>query len=240
MIRRAAFALTAATLFCSTTSSFAAEALTSDIPPFSIEQGPRVGFVREIIVEIAKRMGTEVPIVYGKNWPQSQEEAKTRTDTLIFPLARTGAREPNYQWVVKALDMDVAFATAPGNPKVETDAAARALKAIGVRDGSPMVKDLQDRGYTNLVIVKSSAENARALHDGKIDAWYAPAPEIAFNWIELKLPGAPAFGLKFETVPLYIAASKNTPGIDMEKWRATYSAMEKDGTRSRILAAYGL
>jgi hypothetical protein len=95
-------------------------------------------------------------------------------------------------------------------------------------------------GYTNLVIVKSSAENARASHDGKIDAWYAPAPEIAFNWIELKLPGAPAFGLKFETVPLYIAASKNTPGIDMEKWRATYSAIEKDGTRSRILVAYGL
>ncbi len=240
MIRRAAFALTAATLFCTTTSSFAAEALTSNIPPFSIEQGPRVGFVREIVVEIAKRMGTEVPIVYGKNWLRSQEEAKTRTDTLIFPLARTGTREPNYQWVVKALDMDVAFATAPGSPKVETDAAARALKAIGVRDGSPMVKDLQDRGYTNLVIVKSSAENAHALHDGKIDAWYAPAPEIAFNWIELKLPGAPAFGLKFETVPLYIAASKNTPGVDLEKWRATYAAMEKDGTRGRILADYGL
>jgi polar amino acid transport system substrate-binding protein len=240
MIRRCAFALAAATMFCTTTSSFAAEALTSDIPPFSIEQGPRVGFVREIVVEIARRIGTEVPIVYGKSWPQSQEEAKTRADTLIFPLARTGAREPNYQWVVKALDMDVAFATAPGRPKVETDAAARALKAIGVRDGSPMVKDLQDRGYTNLVIVKSSAENARALHEGKIDAWYAPAPETAFNWIELKLGGALAFGLKFETVPLYIAASRNTPGVDLEKWRTTYAAMEKDGTRARILAAYGL
>src|SRR4030095_3395601 len=124
----------------------------------------------------------------------------------------TSAREPNYQWVVKALDMDIAFATAPGRPKVETDTAARALKAIGVRDGSPMVKDLQDRGYTNLVIVKSSAENARGLHEGKIDAWYAPAPEIAFNWIELKLPGAPLFGLKLDSAPIYVAASKNTPG----------------------------
>jgi polar amino acid transport system substrate-binding protein len=240
MISRAAFALAAAASFCTTTSSFAAEAFTSDIPPFSIEKGPRVGFVREIVVEIAKRMGTDVPIVYGKSWPQSQEEAKIRTDTLIFPLARVSAREPHYQWVVKALDMDVAFATAPGRPKVETDAAARALKTVGVREGSPMVKDLQDRGYTNLVIVKSSAENARALHEGKIDAWYAPAPEIAFNWIELKQSGAPAFGLKLETVPLYIAASKNTPGVDLEKWRTTYAAMEKDGTRTRILAAYGL
>ena len=230
----------AAAFFFTTSSSFAAEAFTSDIPPFSIEQGPRVGFMREIVSEIARRTGTEVPIVYGKSWPQSQEEAKTRPDTLIFPLARTAAREPHYQWVQKVLDMDVAFATAPGKPKVETDAAARALKSIGVRDGSPMVKDLQGRGYTNLVIVKSSTENATALSEGKIDAWYAPAPEVAFNWVELKLPGAPVFGLKLDTAPLYIAASKNTPGVDLGRWQAAYAAMEKDGTVARILKAYGL
>lgn len=241
MIRRALVAFGVAALSCVPTSSFAAEAFTSTIPPFSIEQGSRVGFVREIAVEIAKRVGTELPIIYGKSWPQSQEEAKTRTDTLIFPLARTAAREPHYQWVVKILDMNVAFATAPGKPNVETDVAARALKAIGVRDGSPMVKDLQGRGYGNLVIVKSSAENASALQEGKIDAWYAPEPEIAFNWIELKLPGAPVSGLQFDAAtPLYIAASKHTPGVDLEKWRAAYAAMEKDGTRARILQAYGL
>lgn len=240
MIRRVVIACAAAAFFCPTTSSFAAEAFTSNIPPFSIENGPRVGFVREIVSEIAKRLGADIPIIYGKSWPQSQEEAKSRPDTLVFPLARTSAREPHYQWVLKIVDMNVAFATAPGRPKVETDVAARALKGIGVRDGSPMVKDLQGRGYTNLVIVKSSAENTRALHDGKIDAWYAPVPEVAFNWIELKLPDAPSFGLNLETVPLYVAASKNTPGIDLEKWRAVYAAMEKDGTRARILAAYGL
>lgn len=239
MIRRVITSFAAAFL-CATTPSFAADALTSNIPPFSIEQGPRTGFVREILTEIAKRSGTHITIIYGKNWPQSQEEAKSRPDTLIFPLARTAGREPHYQWVQKILDMDVAFATAPGRPRVETDVAARALKGIGVRDGSPMVKDLQGRGYTNLVIVKSSAENARALQDGKIDAWYAPVPEVAFNWIDLKLPGAPTFGLKLDSAPLYIAASKNTPGLDLDKWRAAYTAMERDGTLARILAAYGL
>jgi ABC-type amino acid transport substrate-binding protein len=157
MIRRDVTALAAAVFFCAPTSLFAADAFTSNIPPFSIEQGPHVGFVREIVVEIGKRLGTNVTVVYGKSWPKSQEEAQSRLDTLIFPLARTKAREPQYQWVVKVIDADVAFATAPGRPKVETDAAARALKGIGVRDGSPMVKDLQDRGYTNLVIVKTSA-----------------------------------------------------------------------------------
>jgi polar amino acid transport system substrate-binding protein len=233
-------ALAAIALLCVPTLSPAADAFTSDIPPFSIEQGPRVGFVREIVTEVGKRVGVNVMIVYGNSWPKSQEEAKSRPDTLIFPLARTKAREPDYQWVFKVIDADVAFATAPGRPKVETDAAARALKGIGVRDGSPMVKDLQGRGYTNLVILKTSTDNARALQEGKIDAWYAPAPEIAFNWIELKLPGAPAFGLKLDSAPIYVAASKNTPGIDLAKWRATFAAMEKDGMHARILGAYGL
>ena len=240
MARRAALAFAAAALFCAPMSSFAAEALTSNIPPFSLEQGSRPGLMREIVVEIAKRVGTDVPIVYGKSWPQSQEEAKSRPDTLIFPLARIPAREPHYQWVQKILDADTAFVTVPGKPKIETDTASRAAKAIGVREGSPLVKDLQDRGYANLVILKTSEDCARAVLDGKVDAWYAAVPEAAFNWIELKLPAAPVFGLKLSSIQLYIAASKNTPGIDLEKWRAAYAAMEKDGTRARILASYGL
>ena len=88
---------------------------------------------------------------------------------------------------------------------------------------------------------KDATPFLRALHEGKIEAWYAPAPEVAFNWIELRLPGAPAFGLKLDAAtPLYIAASKDTPGIDLEKMRATYASMERDGTLARILEAYGL
>ena len=217
----------------------AAEALSGNIPPFSIENGARPGFVREIVAEMAKVVGVDLPVRY-KPWPQAQEEAKTRPDTLIYPLARTPSREAHYVWVQKIVDMDVAFATAPGKPKVESDAAARTLARIGVRDGSPMVKDLKDRGYANLVIVKTPQENAMALVEGKIDAWYAPAPEIAFNWNELKLPGAPVYGLKFDSVPLYVAASKNSGGIDLDKWRAAFATLEKNGALARILAEYGL
>lgn len=221
-------------------AGLAAEAYTSNIPPFSIENGPNPGFVREIAVEMARRAGTELPVVYGKSWPQSQDEAKTRVDTLIFPLARTAAREPHYQWLVKILDMDVAFATAPGHAAVSDEAAAKALARVGVREGAPMVKDLSSRGYTNLVVLKSSADLVRALHEGKVDAWYAPAPEIAYNWLLQGLPSAPAFGLKYDTAPLFIAASRDTPGIDFARWRAAYAALEADGTRARILAKYGI
>ncbi len=234
------FALAALLASATLSPASAVEALTSNIPPFSIESGPHSGFVREILIELAKRVGTDVPIIYGKSWPQSQEAAKTKTDTLIFPLSRNASREASYQWLLKVVDMDVAFATAPGKPSAGDDAKTRALARVGVREGAPMEKELRDRGYTNLVVLKTSVDCVKALHEGKIDAWYAPAPEIAFNWIEQKLPGAPVWGLKLQTVPLYIATSRNTPGIDFEQWRKAFADMEKDGSHARILAAYGL
>jgi polar amino acid transport system substrate-binding protein len=235
----AAYALAACLSALALNAAAAVEVLTGNIPPFSIENGQRPGFVREIAAEMAKRIGVDLPVTY-KHWPAAQEEAKTRPDTLIYPLARTAAREPHYQWIEKVIDMDVGFATAPSRPRVENDAAARALKAVGVREGSPMVKDLKDRGYTNLVILKSSADNVRALEAGTIDAWYAPVPEILFNWDELKLAGTPQIGLKLDSVPLYIAASRNAPGIAVDKWRQAFAELDKDGTRARILASYGL
>lgn len=238
LMRTATIALALAA--AAVTPAGAIEALTSNIPPFSIENGPQQGFVREILAEVAKRVGANVPVVYGKSWPQSQEEAKTKPDTLIFPLSRNASREASYQWFLKVIDFDVVFASAPGKPKADSEGATRALARVGVREGAPMEKELKDKGYANLVVLKSSAELVTALHEGKIDAWYAPAPEIAFNWIGKKFPGAPVWGLKTQSAPLFIAASKNTPGIDFEKWRKALADMEKDGTKAKILAAYGL
>ncbi len=229
--------LVALALVASSAHAAALEILTGNIPPFSIEQGDKPGFVREIVAAIAKDIGVEPKVTY-MNWPQAQELAKTQRDTLIFPLARTSTREPHYTWVQKIIDMDVLFATAPGKPPVESEEAAKRLTRIGVREGSPMVRDLQGRGFTNLVIVKAPSDNAKALVAGEIDAWYAPAPEIGFNWRQLDLPGVPAWGAKLDTVPLYVAASQNSPGIDIEKWRAAFARLKAEGVIDRILADY--
>ena len=99
----------AAVVFCSiSTLSLAADAFTSDIPPFSSEQGPRVGFVREMVVEVGKRLGSNVTIVYGQSWPKSQEEAKSLTDTLTNPrLAGHKRGRPSIIRAVQVIDSNV-------------------------------------------------------------------------------------------------------------------------------------
>lgn len=240
MAYRIASWIVGAIFYLTIQAAHAAEALSSSIPPFSIETGAQRGFVRDIAEEMAKRVGVELIVIYSRNWPQSQEEAKQRPNTLIFPLSRNQDREAHYQWLQKVYDFDILFAVAPNKPPVDSDAKTRALARIGVREGAPMEKQLRDRGYSNLTVLKTSIDCATALNEGKIDAWYAPAPEIAFTWLQQTLPGIPEFGLKLDSSPLFIAASRTTPEIDFAKWREAYRSMEQDGTRARILAAYGL
>lgn len=213
------------------------EFVSGNIPPFSIEKGERPGFVREIVAEMAKLAGVDFKVVYHP-WPEAQEIAKTQPNTGIFPLARTKSREADYLWIEKLTDMDVVFTTAPGKPTIATIEQAKALARVGVRLGSPMTKELQDRGFTNLVIAKTPEENARALADGKIDTWYALQFEIAFNWANLKMASKPNYGLVTQSLPLYVAASKASPALDVKKWQAALATLKNNGTVERILAGY--
>jgi len=87
MVSRVLMSLAAAVLSGVAMSSLAAEALTSNIPPFSIEQGPRVGFMREIVSEISRRSGTEMTVVRsrpsacatGRRWSRTSRDAATPT-----------------------------------------------------------------------------------------------------------------------------------------------------------------
>src|SRR5262245_60254732 len=116
MRRHAFLAVAAGAFFCARPLSLAADAFPRNLTPFTIGQGQRAGFVAAAGSELGMRLGADITTVYGNSWPNSQAEAKSRPDTLIFPLARTKAREPDYQWVVKVIDADVAFATAPRRP----------------------------------------------------------------------------------------------------------------------------
>jgi len=212
--------------------------VSANIPPFSIKEGPRPGFVREIVHEMARRAGVPFAVDYTNSWPGSQKIARGRANTVIFPLARTKRREPHYLWIQKLWDVPIIFATAPGKPKITSIAKAKALKAIGVRRGSPMVKDLQARGFTNLAIVKTPGESARNLAAGRIEALYAPWPEMAYNWKLSGANGNAARGLTTRIIHVNVAAAKASPAIDLAKWRAAFAAMEREGMVKAIVEKY--
>jgi len=211
--------------------------VSAHIPPFSIRDGERPGFFREIAAELARRVGIEMKVEYARSHPAAVKIVHARPNTVIFPLARTQSREPNFLWIQKVREVPVLFVSAQGKPKIETIDQAKKLGAVGVRRGFA-VKDLKKRGLENLVVVNTPEENAKALAAAKIDAWYAPEAEILYTWTKSGQTMPLIRGFSTWTIHGHFAASKASPSIDVEAWRAAFKAMEREGLIEKIVGSY--
>jgi polar amino acid transport system substrate-binding protein len=211
--------------------------VSAHIPPFSIKDGKRAGFVRDIVSELAERIGVPFELQYAASPREAMKIAQSRPNTVIFPLARTKQREPHFLWVQKVSEVPILFGSAPGKPQIATVAQAKSVNAIGVRRGFA-VKDLSDRGFENLVVVEIPEDNARALAAGRIEAWYAPEPEILYTWNSTDQMGLVVRGLTTRTIDSYIAASKPSPKITLSLWRAAFDAMQREGKVDELIDSY--
>lgn len=207
------------------------------VPPFSIKDGAREGFVKEIARELSRRLAIPMEVRYATSAKTSLKMVKAHPNTLVFPLARTRKRETHFTWVVKVRDIPLIFASAPGKTRITSIKQAKAASAIGVRLGFA-ANDLKKRGFRNLLVVSTPEENARALAAGRIAAWYAPGPEILYTWRLTGHRGKIGRGLTTKTVRSYIAASKSSPLVDVKKWQAAFAAMKRDGEVKRIVDSY--
>lgn len=211
--------------------------VSAHIPPFSIKDGERAGFVRDIVNELAERVGVPFDLQYAESPREAVKIAQSRPNTVIFPLAKTKPREPHFLWLQKVREIPILFASAPGKPAIASVAQAMALKAIGVRRGFA-VKDLKERGFDNLVVVDVPEDNARALAMGRIDAWYAPEPEVLYTWNATGQKGPVVRGLTTRTIHSYIAASKPSPEINLSRWRLAFDLMQREGKIDAIVESY--
>lgn len=212
--------------------------LTSDFPPLTDSAGARKGLLHDVVAEMAKVLKAPVKVEFV-DWSEAQAIAKKEPNVLLFPMTRTPKREPDYEWVVKIFDMDRSFATKPGAPAVDTVEQAGKLKAVGVLAKSASVAFLRDKGLTNTVEMPSPLELMQALKDGKVDAVYQPNPFSKTEWRKIAAD-APVFGKPIEVNAAYVAASKPSPAINIEEWRAAFEVLQQDGTFEKLLKDYGM
>lgn len=240
VIKRSFLVLILLTLMSSHGRLIAADGISfvsAHIPPFSIKDETKCGFVCEIVAEMADRVGVPWRLTYAGSVPEMLEITKTKDNTFIFPLARTKGREDQYTWVQEILEVDVLFASAPGSLKIKDLDQAKEISAIGVRKGFA-AKRLKKLGFTNLFIVKTSEANARALAMGNIEAWYAPKHEILYTW-QRDGSGQPlVLGHKTHSIRSYLAASKSSPAIDLTPWREAFAKMKAEGKVKTVIDQY--
>ncbi|WP_029007772.1 substrate-binding periplasmic protein [Azospirillum halopraeferens] len=212
--------------------------MTADIPPYSIQSGDRPGFIRELLAEMANVLGVSIETSFHP-MGQAHALAQEGENTLVFPLARTPAREEKYTWVVKMFDIEASFLSAPGTPAVAGLDDARARR-IGVLKGSAFAAFLADKGFTGVIDFATSAESAAKLKAGEIDIWFADATEAVAVWRAAGNTADLVKGYRAFTGALWLGASPKSPAIDIAAWQDAVQVLQQDGTFDRIYHSYGL
>lgn len=195
--------------------------------PIYTSSNPRApGFLMEIFQAMADQLNIE-PDIHFMPWNRAQAEASNTPNGLIFPLARTAVREPQYLWLCRVFDIPVMFVTKEGAPVINSYQEARQFRGIGVIIGTPQERTLQEQGVPHVRFTGS--ELYQALANDEIRALYTARPEAVYGWRQGGFDGKLQFGDTLQRLPLWIAAGRASDRLNPGNWQRALQSLKASG-----------
>lgn len=208
------------------------------IPPASVAETPGVdqGLVYEVVIEMAKRVG-HTGLIEFIPWGEAQRIARTQPNIGILALTRTPERENQYRWLVRVVTDDLILVGGQGVDVSSLDKVKD--RPVGVLGRSGAEALLRERGFTRIKPQPEEWINARLMQQRRIDAWLAPRLMVIYAMHEV---GGNLEALNFGEIvrksEIYLAASKDLPDAEAQKWERAFEAVKADGTYQRIADEY--
>jgi polar amino acid transport system substrate-binding protein len=200
---------------------------------------PGTGIVCDLLRELSRRVGyQQLPDIYPLQ--RAMMVAANGPGIIMAPLARTPAREPNYQWLVRLFDEEFVVVAKRGSTvDISTLEKVGRLRVGVVREGVS-AEYIKAQGWQGVQLATRDVANARKLDRGRIDAWVGP-----WNGI---LSTQRAAGLRTEDLRrgvllkrtgVYLVGSPDLDPAIGAAWKKAFGDMTRDGTYGRILQQYG-
>lgn len=208
------------------------------IPPFAyVENGVAKGVIFDLVSEMQSRMGRKHAV---SPVPFKRLAAKLSAEpSACAVLSRQPEFEAQYTWVVKLLNEKIVLVTRRDAPfDISSVQAARKWRA-GVTLGSPAEAVARRAGFEHIEAAGTVESSARKLAAGHIDVWIA-APGVVRMGQQLagKNMDDVRFGAVLAPLHIYLVCAPSSPKATVDRWRAAFSAMAKDGSYARILSRY--
>ncbi|MEF8701502.1 MAG: transporter substrate-binding domain-containing protein [Candidatus Accumulibacter sp. UW20] len=211
---------------------------TFQVPPASVAETPGVnqGLVYEVVTEMAKRVGHSGLIEFMP-WGEAQRIAQTQPNIGILALTRTPERENQYRWLAKIVSDDLILVGGQGIDVARLEQVRDRPLGVLARSGAEAL--LRERGFTRIRPQPEEWLNARLMQQRRIDAWLAPRLMVIHAMREIggNLE-ALDFGEIVRSSEIYLAASKDLPDAEAQKWAQAFAAVQADGTYQRIADQY--
>jgi polar amino acid transport system substrate-binding protein len=221
------------------------QVVTEEYPPFNYSQAGRVvGFCTEVVKEILGRAGLAHSI-RSYPWAESYKMAQTQPNVLIYSIARNVEREPMFKWVDVIARTEVYFIKLKSRMdiKIKTFDDIKKYKIGAVQDDFRAQWMIKQGIEGQLILVPDDRQNMRNLFERTIDIF--PIGELvayhiahqegrAFNDLEKTMY------VKDMSADLYMAFSKQTPDVIVEKCKKVLFEIKKDGTYEKIKSKYAI
>ncbi len=211
---------------------------TFQIPPANVSETPGVdhGFVLEVVTEMARRVGHSGRVEFMP-WGAAQRIAQTQPNVGILALTRTPERESRYRWLASIVTDDLILVGSQGVDVSSLDKVRE--RPVGVLGRSGAEALLKERGFTRIKAQPEEWMNARLIQQRRIDVWLAPRLMVIYAMREI---GGNLEALNFGEIvrqsEIFLAASKNLPDAEAQKWEQAFAAVKADGTWQRIADDY--
>lgn len=176
-------------------------------------------------------------------WARAYDLALHEPGVLIYLIARTPAREAQFQWVGEVMRLRYYFyrLASRDDVRIERLEDARAYR-LGVLRDDVRHQYLQTLGFQRLVVSGQQKDNFSRLLNGQVDALLLPEKDASHFCQDAAstCPGLRRLAvLEDLDTPLYMAFSPTTPAPLVARLREAFAQLKASGELARLLEQAG-
>ncbi|PLX68019.1 MAG: hypothetical protein C0603_07870 [Denitrovibrio sp.] len=214
------------------------EIMTENYPPFNyFKDGKPRGAVFNVVKEIQKKIGWQNEVkLYS--WNRAYKSVKTESNKILFSMAKTDIRTPDFKWVGPILSRKGYFFKNKDVKRTPLDREdIKNNFIVGVRENSNIHLNFTKEGYKSIVPLENTEAYYRGLYFKRIELIIASPYNIPVR--------AKKYGLNadvFEQTKvqagvgtLFIAFSKDTPDDIIKLWQDALDSIKEEGLLQKLI-----
>ncbi|SFL28736.1 substrate-binding periplasmic protein [Shimia haliotis] len=202
--------------------------------PYSYMEGERLsGHAVDFMKEALARSGVMASMELTK-WSRAITLAEQQDNTCVFTTARTEEREEKFQWVGPMYTSSEYLLQRVGSNTDVSSLEEALTKTIGTQAGDYTVQKLKKQGATNIDLAADQSMTLKKLKAGRLDyaiVW-GNAAAAATESGELEV------AMEASQTSVYLACSKTTDAVLIEKLDRAIHSIVDDGTRDAFMSKY--
>lgn len=215
------------------------EVVTEHLPPYQFigESGAIEGYSTDVVRALLERLNLSIEInIYP--WARAYKYATTKSNVLIYSIARTPLRENKFHWVGKLYKEEYAFYTLHDNVDVKAVSLDDIRQYyVGVTLDTGVEQFLTQMNFTRLEKTNSVRHAFQMLFSKRIDLMIGD--EFVFRQQVIDMGHDPEKLKRILDVPeinadLYIAMSKATENSVLQRVRQEFKKMKTEGVIDAI------